>query len=211
MGSKNLCEVVFESDSKLKEIGRDAFDGCQIKVIEIPSECEVLHGQTLTKVNFVTGSSRENVFFESEDGFLHNVNKQSLVGYYGKSNRVLVDNCTVKICDECFYGCSSICEVIFSSNSKIKEIGDGCFFRSGLKSIGIPKERPFSIEIVRRLLQREGEFLPGCDMAAFNSYRDVVLRATKLLDNEQDLLNVLNVPEATVGDVHSEVTEVVRD
>jgi serine/threonine protein kinase len=73
-----------------------------------------------------------------------------------------------------------------------------------------PKERPFFIHIVRRLSERQGDFLPGCDMTVFNSYRDGVLSA-RLFDEEQDLLNVLSVREAAAGDVHSEVTEVVTD
>jgi hypothetical protein len=34
-GCKSLCEVVFESDSKLKEIGDFAFFGSSIKTIQI--------------------------------------------------------------------------------------------------------------------------------------------------------------------------------
>jgi hypothetical protein len=39
-GRRSLCEVVFESDSKLKEIGDYAFEGSGIKTIRIPRDIE---------------------------------------------------------------------------------------------------------------------------------------------------------------------------
>jgi hypothetical protein len=39
---ESLCEVTFESSSKLKEIGEDVFCECAIKSIRIPSNVEVI-------------------------------------------------------------------------------------------------------------------------------------------------------------------------
>jgi serine/threonine protein kinase len=49
---------------------------------------------------------------------------------------------------------------------------------------GVPNKRPLFVDIVQRLLEHGSEFLPGCDMTVFDSYRDEVLRATKPLDEE---------------------------
>jgi hypothetical protein len=43
----SLCEVVFERESELKEIGEYAFSGCSIDSLEIPSKCEILNGVSL--------------------------------------------------------------------------------------------------------------------------------------------------------------------
>ena len=40
--------------------------------------------------------------------------------------------------DECFYGCKSLEEVIFTDDSKLRHIGKYAFYRSGLKKIRIP-------------------------------------------------------------------------
>jgi hypothetical protein len=59
---KSLCEVTFETGSKLKEIGNKAFYRTNLAKIEIPSKCEVLTGGSLMGVKSVT-ISRENPFF----------------------------------------------------------------------------------------------------------------------------------------------------
>jgi hypothetical protein len=64
---KSLCEVTFESGSKLKEIGKGAFYMCGIKSIGIPSNVEVIgakcfyHCESLCEVTFESGSKLKEI------------------------------------------------------------------------------------------------------------------------------------------------------
>jgi hypothetical protein len=108
---KSLSEVIFESGSKLKEIGKWAF-------------CE---------------SDKELVF----PGFIDVARKRYIVkeiSGFGKWNgiRVTIANSVEKLGEQCFFQCESLSEVIFESESKLKEIGNWAFCYSGLESIRIP-------------------------------------------------------------------------
>jgi hypothetical protein len=64
---KSLCEVTFESDSKLKEIGKSAFCDCKIKSIRIPSNVKVIGEwcfsgcKALCDVTFESGSKLKKI------------------------------------------------------------------------------------------------------------------------------------------------------
>jgi hypothetical protein len=60
-------QVVFESDSKLKKIGGFAFHDSGVKKIEIPDGCEILTGQSLLGLVFVTISNGNNFVMLEED------------------------------------------------------------------------------------------------------------------------------------------------
>ena len=45
-----------------------------------------------------------------------------------------------EICTEAFYECKKLREVIFVPGSKLKKIGQSCFWGTGIQSIVIPKD-----------------------------------------------------------------------
>jgi predicted metal-binding protein len=136
-GCKSLCEVVFESESKLKEIGDCTFSGSGVNTIEIPDQCERLDGNSLYGLEFVS-ISKGNKFLILQDDLLLKTDGNILIRYFGKSNRIFIKNFFEIISGGCFRGCNYLCEVVFESDSKLKQIGDCAFYHSGIKSIRIP-------------------------------------------------------------------------
>jgi hypothetical protein len=61
---RSLCEIVFESDSKLKEIGDSAFRDLGIKIIPIPNHVEKIGNEC-----FYEGESPCEVVFERDSKF----------------------------------------------------------------------------------------------------------------------------------------------
>jgi hypothetical protein len=51
---------------------------------------------------------------------------------------ISVPNNVETLCDRCFYGCVSLCQILFESDSKLNEIGGLSFYGSGIKAIRIP-------------------------------------------------------------------------
>jgi hypothetical protein len=134
---RQLRAVVFESDSKLKEIGNCAFFVSRVERIEIPDQCEILTGNSLLGLNFVTVSdSCKSLMFD--DDLLVKIKGYTLIKYFGNSNRVLIKNIVESISGGCFRGRKSFCEVVFESNSQLKEIGDSAFCESRIGVIRIP-------------------------------------------------------------------------
>jgi hypothetical protein len=128
-GCKSLCEVVFESESKLKEICDFLFTDSRVKMIEIPDQCEALTGCSLMGLDFVT-VSKGNKSLVFKDNFLLRIKGSILIRYFGESKRVLVESFVENISKRCFSQRKSLREVIFESDSKLKEIGDRAFWYS---------------------------------------------------------------------------------
>jgi hypothetical protein len=57
---------------------------------------------------------------------------------YSGIQSVRISNNVENIGKECFYKCKSLCEVVFESDSKLKEIDGSTFYYSGIKTIRIP-------------------------------------------------------------------------
>jgi hypothetical protein len=133
---ESLCEVIFESCSKLREIDC-AFLNSGVETIEIPDQCEVLSGHAIFGLKFVT-ISNGNKFLMFEGDLLFRINGNVLIGYFGNSSRVLIKNFIEHISARCSCGCKSVCEVVFESGSKLKSIGDSAFLHSRIKVIRIP-------------------------------------------------------------------------
>jgi hypothetical protein len=108
---KFLCKVVFESNSKLKAIADFAFYYSGVKTIELPEQCEVLTGNSLVGLEFVT-ISKGNKCLMCEDNFLFGISGNILIRYFGKSNKVLIKSFIENISKGCFYECKSLCEVL---------------------------------------------------------------------------------------------------
>jgi hypothetical protein len=136
---KSLREVIFESGSQLKIIGKRAFSYSGVKTIEIPPKCGKLSGISLHGLNSLV-IPKANKYFVLKDDFLLNKRKRNaLFRYFGNDSAVFVGNNIEIICGGCFYDCRSLSEVIFESGCKLKEIRNEAFCCSGLKSIRIPK------------------------------------------------------------------------
>jgi hypothetical protein len=143
-GCESLNEVIFESESKLKEIGGYCFNDTGVKEIEIPKECENLSGLSLCGLKTVKVAKGHNCLVV-KDEFLINMNKKVLIRYFGNNSKVSINNCITVISDGCFCECKSLNEVIFESNSQLKEIGQSAFRESGLSG-SIRVSSPNSVE-----------------------------------------------------------------
>jgi hypothetical protein len=139
----DLCDVIFENGSELKEIRDQAFLGTFLDEFEIPSKCEVLNGLSLKDVKSVT-VSKENPFLVVEDSFLKSSDKKRLIWYMGSECQVVVKKEVEVIGKNCFYGCKSVCEVVFERGSRLRLIEDGAFRGTGARKVIIPA----SVEVV---------------------------------------------------------------
>jgi hypothetical protein len=132
-----LCEVIFETGSRLREIGSKAFDGTSLSQIEIPSKCETLSGSSLVGVKSVT-ISRENPFFFVKRMMVMDKNDKKLIRYFGSESQVFIKREIEVIGEFCFCRCRSVCEVIFEEGSRLRQIEESAFDGSGLTKIRIP-------------------------------------------------------------------------
>jgi hypothetical protein len=106
------------------------------KAIEIPPQCEDLNGLSLEGLRFVT-VSEGNMRFTFKDDVLIRKKTNELIRYFGVAERVLVKSSIEIIGVGCFSGCSYIREVMFESESRLKEIGYRAFAETKIRSIRI--------------------------------------------------------------------------
>jgi hypothetical protein len=135
---KSLVSVIFEPGSKLRDIGKRAFhSSSNLSSIQIPKDVEKLGSfcfrdcYSLCEVSFDSSSRLRDI--------------ESYAFSRSGLRSIRVPNGVEKLGNYCFSGCESLYEVVFELESKLREIGNGAFmshvpmFRSGLKSIRIPK------------------------------------------------------------------------
>jgi serine/threonine protein kinase len=84
-------------------------------------------------------SSSDSGAVSLTDGFLIPNRKKTLIRYFGKGDQVCINSSINVISEGCFSGCQSVIEVVFASDSQLKEIGPKAFENSGLKSIQFPR------------------------------------------------------------------------
>jgi hypothetical protein len=101
----SLTEVIFESESKLKEMGKRAFSWSGLKSIRIPNNVEKLGDGC-----FCNCESLSEVIFESESK-LKEIGGSAFSSSGLKSIRI--PNNVEKLGDGCFSWCKSLSEVIF--------------------------------------------------------------------------------------------------
>lgn len=131
-----LYDVVFGSESKLKEIGGNAFEKSRLRILEIPKECKEVAAISLFGVEHVKVSPG-NKLFSIKNNFLVKEQK-TLIRYFGQEEKAFIGNFAENISEECFWECYSLGEVVFEEGSKMNIISEFAFRFSGLKSICIP-------------------------------------------------------------------------
>ena len=123
-----LEKVTFEKGSKLKVIGKGAFDGSPIKEITIPKNCEKIGNYAFWD------SSLKKVTFEKDS-------KLKTIGDWAfrdtKITEISIPKSVTKIDDCAFYG-SSLKKITFDPASKLQKIGEKCFLETPIKEITIP-------------------------------------------------------------------------
>jgi hypothetical protein len=107
----SLCEIIFESDSKLKQISDSAFRTSQIQLIRIPSNVE-----SFGEFCFYECKSLYGVIFESDSKL-----KEFGVRAFSESGikAIRIPSNVKKVGDYCFFRCRSLCEVTFESSPSI--------------------------------------------------------------------------------------------
>jgi hypothetical protein len=82
---RSLSEVIFETPSSLREIGRSAFEDSAVGSIEIPEKCNTLEG-ALIGVQSISVSNL-NPFFVVDGEMVMTVEKKQLIHDFGSSPR----------------------------------------------------------------------------------------------------------------------------
>jgi hypothetical protein len=142
-GSCSIREFAFERESKLKEIEGGAFFNSRLDKLEIPSKCQIWTPSSMSDVKSVT-VSKENPFFRVEESFLKTSDGKHLIRYMGSEQQIVVKKEVEVIEELCFSRNKDLIEVIFEEGSRLRLIDECAFFRTGLKSIGIPA----SVEVI---------------------------------------------------------------
>jgi hypothetical protein len=118
---KSLCEITFESGSKLQRIEKYAFNQSGVKMIRIPSSVEfigeycfsgdVYRSGSLCEITFESGSQLRRI----DDRAFRNTGLK----------RIRIPSSVEFIGEYCFCECKSLCEITFEGS--VKNIGEGAF------------------------------------------------------------------------------------
>jgi hypothetical protein len=134
---KNLCEVTFESQSQLRELGNWIFVGSSVKSIELPPKCEILTGLSLLELESIR-VTEDAAILTVKNNFVINTKSNALIRYLGHSAHIIIESFIESIAEGCFGDCRAVRKVTFESGSKLREIGNEVFCWAGLESILIP-------------------------------------------------------------------------
>jgi hypothetical protein len=132
---QSLYELIFEPDSKLQHIEREAFYVSAVRAIRIPSSVEFigeecfLMCESLCEATFERGSKLQRI-------------EKSAFGRSGLKV-IRIPSSVEFIGEKCFRMCESLCEVTFERGSKLQRIEKSTFGLSGLKGIRIPSSVEF--------------------------------------------------------------------
>jgi hypothetical protein len=127
---RSLSEVLFESGSRLRKIGRNAFARIGIKVISIPSDVEVLgigcfsQCKCLETVNFAGNSRLSRI--DGRAFFMTGIVS------------IAIPASVQMIGSMCFSRCPALSSITFSENAALAMIGESAFEESGLRTIQLP-------------------------------------------------------------------------
>lgn len=140
------CEKLnnIELPNGLTSIGNEAFSGCiELQSINIPKNVNniglsaFIQCYKLAEINVAD----ENEFYSSQNGILFNKDKTKLITYpegEGIYKPYTVPDGVVEICDEAFYRCGCLTEIILPDTLKI--IGNQAFTNCDqIRSINIPQ------------------------------------------------------------------------
>ena len=127
---RSIKELVFEEQSELVCIGKQAFQDTCIELIEIPASVRTLDDscfawcQQLRLVAFQAGSVLRTIGARAfEEALIKELNIPASV---------------VSIGPYCFYRCVALCSITFPEDSSLQSIGEGAFSTMGLRNVTIP-------------------------------------------------------------------------
>lgn len=131
-----LCDITFESGSRLQTIGESAFENCEmlgwVKGIELPASLENIGSRAfyscnkLAKVVFANKSKLTSI---GKNAFY---NCAELAEVYIPANTTVIEDCA-------FYNCTNLRKIYFEKESKLINIGEKVFsYCTGLNKIEIP-------------------------------------------------------------------------
>jgi hypothetical protein len=126
----SLCDVIFEPNSQLREIRKEAFYHCGISEIEIPASVEFLG-----KECFCCCFSLLSVIFLPES---HVREIRSRVFSYSLISAIEIPPAIEILGEGCFSRCDSLANVTFPPNSRLKVIGYEAFMDTKVSRIEIP-------------------------------------------------------------------------
>jgi hypothetical protein len=131
-GCRSLREVLFEADSKLRQIGAEAFAGTSVAWMRIPRSVRYLGEGCFDGCSNLLG-----VVFES-DSRLRLIRECAFQNAY-TLRAIHIPRNTGMIYRNCFFGCVGLSGVTFESGSRLVSIGNRAFCRNwNLKSMSIP-------------------------------------------------------------------------
>jgi hypothetical protein len=156
-GDESVQEVIFESDSKLRIIGKNAFETSNVTTITIPSSVEVIGDdcffgcRSLSEVIFEPGSRLRRIGASAFGGT--------------KISQIVIPASVEVIGEFCFSDCQSLCNTEFEAKSELKELQEQVVESAnlarfeipakceiltgqslvGIKSVSVSRENPFFV------------------------------------------------------------------
>jgi hypothetical protein len=127
---KDLCAIIFESNSRLQRIGSEAFCWTLLKHITIPSSVE-----QIGMACFSSCEALSTVVFEANSKLLRISN-----GVFAKTRiREIIIPSSVEVLERrCFSGCKNLSDIKFESGPKLKEIQEEAFLECEIGKLEIP-------------------------------------------------------------------------
>jgi serine/threonine protein kinase len=135
---KELQTVAIGKNSKLQHIGCDAFDGCHILALFLPSGVEFVDGTALHSFASFT-LDEENPNYKWQDSILCDRWQLTLVLSQSSRNYAHIPRLIQTIGSYCFANHQQLTEVIFEPNNVLRCISQYAFTGTMLQQIVIPR------------------------------------------------------------------------
>jgi hypothetical protein len=139
-GVASLETLTFEPGSKLREICRCAFSGCNLlKRIRLPSSLKIVEGSSFCDCGLIEIEVEEgNSHLAMLDHFLVNFDRTLIIRHFGNDSEVAIPEPIQALGRSCFEGCKSVISVEFAGHCQVISIEERAFFDcSKLSSICI--------------------------------------------------------------------------
>jgi hypothetical protein len=136
--------VTFDPDSRLRGIGEACFGQSSLESIHVPRNVDFIHPLAFVHCTcHVITVDCDNPPFSIDRDFLVDNAEKRLVRCIGESNHIHIWQDIENLGEWSFFGCDCIEEITFDPNSRLRGIDNGCFGRSSLESIHIPRNVDF--------------------------------------------------------------------
>jgi hypothetical protein len=142
-GCIGLREVTFAADSKLRYIGKDAFEECPLERVCLPASVTEIGPSAFTPEVWKIVQFEKQSHLLLSGNFLCSADSRTLLRVLDSADVFEVPAQFEVIGKNAFLGCS-LDTFIFANGSRLREIGEEAFYDSELRAISLPS----SVEIL---------------------------------------------------------------